>query len=93
MTREIKARALEYRAPETSTPEDLECRGFKTLEFGAKTICLGYFFKGGSEGHYAAVYEFTTDDHTCEGECRLTAISENRFEDEGHAAAWGFTVK
>ena len=89
MTKKMKDLAREYRAPEKSTPENLECSGYKTLEFGRKTICLGYFYTYGKEGHYAAVYEFTGKGHTCEDECRLIAISENTFEDEGSAAAWG----
>ena len=73
-----------------STPEDLECGGYKTLEFGKKTICIGYFWSGKrGEGHYAAVYEFTGTGHTCEDECRLVALSDNSFADEGSAAAWG----
>ena len=86
MTKDL---AREYRLPETSTPEELECRGLKTLSFGKKTICLGYFYTYGKPGHYAAVYEFTGNGTTCEDECRLTALSENTFEDEGSAAAWG----
>jgi hypothetical protein len=31
---------------------------------------------------------FTTADHTCEGEIELTDISEDAFEDNGHAIAW-----
>ena len=90
MTKKMKELAKEYRAPEKSTPENLECGGYKTLEFGRKTICIGYFWSGKrGEGHYAAVYEFTGGGHTCEDECRLIAISENAFEDEGSAAAWG----
>ena len=86
MTKDL---AREYRVPETSTPEELECRGFKTLIFGKKIICLGYYYTYGKTGHYAAVYEFTGKRTTCEDECKLIALSENTFEDDGHAAAWG----
>ena len=89
MTKREQEIAREYRAPETSTPEELECRGFKTIAFGNKTICLGYYYTHGKPGHYAAVYEFSSKSHTCEDECKLTAISENTFEDEGHTVAWG----
>ena len=37
---------------------------------------------------HGAVYEYTTEDHTCEGEVRLAAVSDERFEDNGHALAW-----
>ena len=35
-----------------------------------------------------AIYRFTTDDHTCEGEIELVSISKDTFEDNGHAIAW-----
>ena len=38
--------------------------------------------------NYGAVYEYTTEDHTCEGEDRLAAVSDERFENNGHALAW-----
>ena len=91
MTEEMINRAREYRAPQTSTPELLECGGFKTIQYGLKTICIGYFYNGPASGYYAAVYIFTGDQHTCEGECRLIAISDNSFEDEGHAMRWAFS--
>jgi hypothetical protein len=38
--------------------------------------------------YYGATYRFTTADHTCEGEIELTSISEDTFEDNGHAIVW-----
>jgi hypothetical protein len=35
---------------------------------------------------------FTTADHTCEGEIELTDISEDTFEDNGHAIAWAMNA-
>ena len=32
--------------------------------------------------------EFTSDDHSCEGEIRLKAASDPIFEDDGHAISW-----
>ena len=82
-----------YRLPEITTPENLECRFFTDsatfLTFGDKTLMAGYYYSGrGQNSYFGAVYEFTTADHTCEGEIRLTAISDERFEDNGHAMAW-----
>ena len=93
MTKEMKERATAYRVNEISTPENLECQGFKTIEFGRRTICLGYYYTYGREGHYAAVYEFTGKGTTCEDECRLIALSDNTFNDEGTAALWGLSLK
>ena len=49
----------------------------------------GYFWNGPKNPcYYGAVYTFTASDHSCEGEIRLTAVSEVAFEDNGHAIAW-----
>ena len=86
MTKKMKELAREYRAPEKSTPEDLECGGYKTLEFGKKTICLGYYYSPDGKSYYAATYAFTgKGKHTCEDECTLKYITPERYEDEGHA--------
>ena len=73
-------KAKTYRLPETTTPENLACGWSCTLNFGDKVLLAGYY--------YRAVYAFTTDDHTCEGEIKLTAVSDEMFEDNGHAIAW-----
>ena len=78
-----------YRLPETTTTEDLECRWSCTLNFGSRILLAGYYYNGaGKPSYFGAVYEFTTDDHTCEGQIRLAAASEVAFEDNGHAIAW-----
>jgi len=48
----------------------------------------GYYYAYKEPCYYGAVYEYTTEDHTCEGEVRLAAVSDERFEDNGHALAW-----
>ena len=48
----------------------------------------GYYYSYKEPCYYGAVYEYTTEDHTCEGEVRLAAVSDERFEDNGHALAW-----
>ena len=89
----MKNNAKTYRLPETTTPENLETRFFTDsatfLTFGNKTLMAGYYYSGrGQNSYYGAVYEFTTDDHSCEGEIKLTAVSTEKFEDNGHAIAW-----
>ena len=86
-------KAKTYRLPETTTPENLETRFFTDsatiLTFGNKTLMAGYYYSGrNANSYFGAVYEFTTDDHTCEGEIRLTAVSNEMFKDNGHAIAW-----
>ena len=88
-----KNNAKTYRLPETTTPENLETRFFTDcatfLTFGNKTLMAGYYYGGpNANSYFGAVYEFTTDDHTCEGEIKLTAVSEELFKDNGHAIAW-----
>ena len=78
-----------YRLPETTTSENLECRWSCVLNFGSKVLLAGYYYAGPhSNSYFGAVYEYTTDDHTCEGEIRLSKVSEQLFEDNGHAIAW-----
>ena len=89
----MKNNAKTYRLPETTTPENLETRFLTNsatfLTFGNKTLMAGYYYSGrNANSYYGAVYEFTTDDHTCEGEIKLTAVSEELFKDNGHAIAW-----
>ena len=89
----LERKAREHRLPMTTTPENLETAFFTGsatfLTFGTKTLMAGYSYQGrGQNSYFAAAYEFTTDDHTCEGEIRLTAVSDEYFEDNGHAMAW-----
>jgi len=78
-----------YRLPNPTTPEDLECSWNKVLNFGDKVILAGHYYSGMNRPcYYGAVYEFLTDDHTCEGTIGLAAASEVEFEDDGHAIAW-----
>ena len=78
-----------YRLPNPTTPEDLECRWSKLLNFGDKVIIAGYYYNGkGQPSYFGATYEFLTDETTCEGTIGLRAVSEVEFEDDGHAMAW-----
>ena len=78
-----------YRLPNPSTQEDLETSWSTVLNFGDKVILAGHYYNGkGKPSYYAAVYEFLTDDMTCEGAIGLSAVSEIEFEDNGHAVAW-----
>ena len=78
-----------YRLPNPSTPEDLEYRWSKILNFGDKVILAGYFYNGKNKPcYFGATYEFLTDDTTCEGTVGLRAASEVEFEDDGHAILW-----
>ena len=86
---EMTKRAETYRLPNPTTPEDLECRWSKTLTFGNKVILAGYFYNGMNKpSYFGAVYEFLTEDTTCEGMIGLKEVSGIDFEDDGHAIAW-----
>lgn len=85
-----------YRLPNPTTPEDLEMRysgmDGKVLSFGDKILLAGYYYNG-QYGQYepvyfGAVYEFLTNDTTCEGAIGIRAVSEVEFVDDGHAIAW-----
>ena len=88
----INERAKELRLPNPATLEDLECRWSKTLTYGDKVIVSGYHFQGGGkESYFGAIYEFLTDDTSCEGLIGIREISDDYFEDDGHAIAWAIT--
>ena len=79
----------EYKLPDPSTVEDLECRNGKVLRFGEKVLFAGYFYNDPDKpSYYGAVYEYLTDDTSCEGMIGLKDVSEAGFEDDGHAMAW-----
>lgn len=84
-----------YRLPNPTCREDLECRWSRTLSYGDKVLLAGYFYNGkGEPSYYGAVYEYLTDDTTCEGTIGISEVSEVEFEDEGHAIEWAInTIK
>ena len=85
----MKTNAKLYRLPEITTPEDLACSWSCTLDFGNKVLLAGHYYSGRNKNSfYGAVYEYTTDDHTCEGAIGLRTASEVEFEDDGHAILW-----
>ena len=79
-----------YRLPNPSTPEDLEMRFSKILNFGETVLLAGYYYNGpGKPAYFAATYEYLEGgDHDCESTIGLRAVSEVEFEDDGHAIAW-----
>ena len=88
----LEKNARAYRLPQTSTPENLACSWSCTLNFGNKVLLAGYYYSGrGQNSYYGAVYEFTTDDHSCEGEIKLTVVSDEMFPDNGHALQWAMS--
>ncbi len=85
-------KASTYRLPTTTSPENLETRLMGNrgtiLTFGDRILVAGYFYNPNGRCYFAATYRFTTADHTCEGRVELVSISEDTFEDNGHAIAW-----
>lgn len=78
-----------FRLPEKTTPEDLECGWSKVLTFGDKVVVAGHYYQGpGMPSYYGAVYSFLKEDHDCDSEILLENISDEFFEDDGHAIAW-----
>ncbi|WP_418937136.1 hypothetical protein [Megasphaera massiliensis] len=79
-----------YRLSNPTTPEDMECRRSKMLNFGDKVLLAGYYYNGQNKpSYFGAVYEYLEDGRkTCESTIGLAAVSEVEFEDEGHAIAW-----
>ena len=81
-----------YRLPNPTTPEDLECRWSKVLNFGDRVLLAGYYWGGkGKHCYFGAVYEHLDDDFSCEGAVGLVSASEVEFDDEGHAVEWALS--
>lgn len=90
---QIDSRINEYGLRKHATPEELEMRFYgnegKTILYGDRVLVAGHFWMGsGRPSYYGAVYEFLSDDHSCEGEIGLRAVSEVEHIDEGHAIEW-----
>lgn len=78
-----------YRLPETTSAEDLACNWSTVLNFEDKIFLTGYYFMGrGKASYFGAIYSYTTEDKSCEGEIGLQKISEELFMDNGSAIAW-----
>ncbi len=92
MNNNTAAKAETYRLPTATTPEDLEMRLAHNrgtiLTYSDRILVAGYFYNPNGRSYYGAAYRFTTTDHTCEGRIELVSISEDTFEDNGHAIAW-----
>ena len=89
MEKTLEALRRTYRLPAETTPEELEMRWSRIAAFDDCTIIAGYNYHPDGKSYFSAVYKFVTGDHTCEGRIRLAAVSDRRFEDDGHALAWG----
>ena len=95
---EIKKAMRTYRLPNPTSQEDLEMRfsgmDGKVLNYGDKILLAGFYWNGpGEPSYFGAVYEYLTDDTTCEGAIGLREVSEVEFEDDGHAIAWAMMQK
>ena len=78
-----------YRLPNPTCKEDLEANWSRVLNFGDKVILAGHYYNGpGKPSYFGAVYEYLTDDTSCEGAIGLCEVSEVEFEDDGHAIEW-----
>ena len=86
--------AEEYKLPNPATPEDLEMRWGKVLRFGDRILLAGHFYNPDGKSYFGAVYEFLDDnEQTCEDFIGIREVSEERFEDDGHAIEWALKQK
>ena len=97
MTAKTAAKADTYRLQRLTTPEDLEMKmmhnGGVVITFGDRILIAGYYYHPDGNCYYAAIYRFTTADHTIEGKVELVKISDESFIDNGHAIAWAMSQK
>jgi len=89
MAMNLSEKMRAYRLPETTTGEDIgQCHAY-AVEFGNKVLFACYHYEPDGKCYFSAVYEHVTEDKTCEGKIKLVAVSDERFEDAGHALLWG----
>ena len=97
ITAKTAAKADAYRLQRVTTPEDLEMKmmynGGVVITFGDRILIAGYYYRPDGNCYYAAIYRFTTADHTIEGKVQLVKISDDSFIDNGHAIAWAMKQK
>lgn len=86
--KKIEMNAKTFRLPECTTKEELESRWSVVLQFGDKVLLAGYYYTGTGLDWFGAIYRFTTEDRSCEGQIELRVVSSEFHEDEGHAIAW-----
>ena len=92
MTEYTAKKAQELRIPTTSTPEELESKRFafdsKVVKFGNLTIAASYIHRGnGKNGYFWAAYK---NEGGLEDNTNLDAVSNDYYEDEGHALKAAF---
>ena len=88
----LEKKARTYHLPMTTTSEDLGCSWSTVVDFGNKVLLAGYYYNGlKANSYFSAVFEHATADRSCEGKIELKAISNEFFEDAGHALQWGMT--
>ena len=86
---EIEMTRETFRLPTITTQEQLESRFHFVLKFGDRILLAGYYYIGQhSADWYAASYRFTGPGRSCEDTVVLERISDQFFEDEGHALLW-----
>lgn len=88
---DLEKKADKYRLNLTTTPEHIKVDFFTCdavfLDFRDKILMSCYTWKN-KTGYYAAIYQFTTDNHDCDGIIELVKVSDELFEDNGHAIEW-----
>jgi len=87
----IEMNAKTFRIPECATQEDLEERWNIVLRFGDHVLLAGYYFTGTGRDWFGARYRFSGEDHSVDAPISLRAVSQEFFEDEGHAIAWAMS--
>lgn len=80
--------------PTLATQEGLETQWSKVLRFVNRVLVLGHCYNSDGKSFFGAVYEFLDDyEHTCEDFIGLIAVSQERFEDDGHTIEWALNQK
>lgn len=80
------ANIAKFRLPGKATQEELECNWSKVIRFNDSIIVAGYYFMGhGKPSYFAAIYDCTEEDFTCESVLECAWVSDVQFEDDGHA--------
>ena len=90
---DLERKAVEYHLDLLTTPERIGVKFFTAqavlLDFGNKVLMSKYCYTWKNEiGYCGAIYRFITENHDCDGTIELVKVSDEFFEDNGHAIEW-----
>ena len=89
MTKKAEELKRTYRMETKATQEELEENFSTVIRQWNRVLAAGDFYSKGADCCYGALYMPDEISSSSESKLTLMGISEECFEDEGHAIEWG----